>query len=248
MKRSTEYISHAIFFIVLLAAWETSIRALGVSPLIIPSPGALATHVIDDVASGILWVHGTSTLIEVVAGFFGAILVALALGTAIVLIPFAERLVYPYILALQTIPKIAVAPLFLIWFGYGVQTKAITAGLVAFLPILINVIAGLKTVDQRRLLMMRSIHANPFKTFLRLRFPSMLPYFFAGLESGVILAVLGAVVGEFIGGSKGLGSLILQRQAAIDVAGVFSAIFFLSVMGLFLSLAIRLVKRRFAFW
>jgi NitT/TauT family transport system permease protein len=159
-----------------------------------------------------------------------------------------ERIVYPYVLALQTIPKVAIAPLMIIWVGFGIQSKIVTAGLIAFFPILVNVIVGLKTVEPRRILLMRALKANGWQTFVKVRLPSMLPYLFAGFEVGIIFAIIGAIVGEFLGSSRGLGSLVIQRQAAIDVAGVFSILFYLSVMGIALNLILRSIAKRYAFW
>jgi NitT/TauT family transport system permease protein len=162
--------------------------------------------------------------------------------------PRFERVVYPYILALQTIPKVALAPLMIIWVGYGIQSKALTAGLIAFFPILVNVVVGLKTVEPRMLLLMRALKAGHLQTFVKVRLPSMLPYLFAGLETAIIFAVIGAIVGEFIGASQGLGSLIIQRQAAIDVPGVFSVLFYLSALGIILDAVLRAIAHRYAFW
>jgi NitT/TauT family transport system permease protein len=170
------------------------------------------------------------------------------LGCAIGLVPVVERIVYPYVLALQTIPKVALAPLMIIWVGFGIQSKIVTAGLIAFFPVLVNVVAGLKTVEPRRVLLMRALKASPWQTFIKVRLPSMLPYLFAGLEVGIIFAVIGAIVGEFLGSSRGLGSLVIQRQAAIDVAGVFSILVYLSAMGIALNLILRSVAKRYAFW
>lgn len=242
------YIGHFIVFAALIVLWEVAITYFDVPSFILPTPTNLAIRAWEDMASGLVFHHFTVTLTEVVSGFAGAFVIAMLLGSSIALVPFVERIVYPYVLILQTIPKVAVAPLFLIWFGYGIQTKAVTAGLVAFLPILVTVVAGLKAVDPRRELLMRSLRANSLSKFMKLRLPNMLPYLFAGLETGIIFAVLGAVLGEFIGGTQGLGALIIQRQAAIDVAGVFSAIFFLSMMGLGLSALIRFTKTKFVFW
>jgi len=242
------HVGHFVVFAALILLWEVSITYFNVPSFILPTPINLAARAWEDLASGLVIHHFTVTLTEVVSGFAGAFVVAMLLGSAIALVPFVERIVYPYVLILQTIPKVALAPLFLIWFGYGVQTKAITAGLVAFLPILVTVVAGLKAVDPRRELLMRSLRANSLNKFMKLRLPNMLPHLFAGLETGIIFAVLGAVLGEFIGGSQGLGALIIARQAAIDVAGVFSAIFYLSMMGLGLSALIRFAKTRFVFW
>src|SRR6185312_5762498 len=138
--------------------------------------------------------------------------------------------------------------LFLIWFGYGFQSKIVTAALISLFPILVNVVTGMRTMDERRLLLMRSLGARLLTVLFKTRLPSMLPHLFAGLEVGIIFAVMGAIVGEFIGAAMGLGSLIVQRQASVDVSGVFSVLVYLSLMGIGLHLLLRLVTQRFAFW
>lgn len=233
---------------VFLLAWEAAVRILQVPVFIVPPPSAVAQRIVTDVASGVILPHLWVTFIEVVAGFVLAAFLGVALGTGIALVPFLEKTVYPFVLALQTVPKVAVAPLLIIWFGYGPQSKIVTAALLAFFPVLVNVVAGLRTGDPRRVLLMRALRASPVETYVKVRLPAMLPYLFAGLEVSVVFAVIGAVVGEFIGASQGLGSVIIQRQAAIDVPGVFSVLFFLSAMGVIMSVLLRLVARRYAFW
>jgi NitT/TauT family transport system permease protein len=235
-------------FVGLVVVWEWAVRAFDIPSFVLPAPSAVAERFAADLSGGAIGVHLRTTLIEVVAGFALAAVVGLAIGTAVALVPVVDRIVYPYILALQTIPKVAIAPLLIIWAGFGIQSKIVTAALIAFFPVLVNVIAGLKTVDTNRLLLMRALKANAWQTLIKVRFPGMLPYYFAGLEIGIVFSTIGAIVGEFIGASQGLGTLIIQRQAAIDVAGVFSVLIFLSVMGIVLNLLLRLIARRYVFW
>jgi NitT/TauT family transport system permease protein len=230
--------------VVILVLWENA----GVPEFILPKPSSIFVKVISDFRSGTIFPHLLTTFVEVLSGFAFATVLGIVLGSAIALVRVVEKIVYPYVLALQTVPKVAVAPLFLIWFGFGLQSKVITAGLIAFFPILVNVIAGLKTVEPRRLLLMRALKASPWETFVKVRFPGMLPYLFAGLEVGIIFSVIGAIVAEFVGASQGMGSLIVQRQSAVDVAGVFSVLIYLSIMGLSLNLVLKLVTRRYVFW
>jgi NitT/TauT family transport system permease protein len=233
---------------VFLAVWEGSLRLFEVPQFILPTPIEIIERIVTDAVTGLIFVHVEVTVLETLLGFVLAAILGIGLGCAVGLVPTFERLVYPYILALQTIPKVAVAPLMIIWVGYGVQSKALTAGLIAFFPILVNVVVGLKTVELRMLLLMRALKASPLQTFMKVRLPSMLPYLFAGLETAIIFAVIGAIVGEFIGASQGLGSLIIQRQASIDVPGVFSVLFYLSVIGIVLDAVLRFAAHRYAFW
>lgn len=230
--------------IVFLAAWQS----LSMPAYILPKPLAIAVKVIADARSGVIFPNLWATFVEVILGFAIAVIVGLVLGAFIALNSYVSSAIYPFVLAFQTVPKVAVAPLFLIWFGFGLDSKIVTAALLALFPILVNVIAGLKNVDERRLLLMRSINAGVWETFWKVRFPSMLPYLFAGLEVAIIFSVIGAVVAEFIGAPIGLGALIVQRQSNIDLPGVFSALIYLSAMGLVLSLIVQFFTRRFLFW
>lgn len=243
-----QWLSVSLTSIVLLAVWETAVRLLDVPSFIVPAPSAVMRRVVNDLTTGIILPHLWLTFVEVMLGFAIAALLGIALGTGIALVRFLEKSLYPFILALQTIPKVAVAPLLLIWFGYGMQSKVVTAALLAFFPILVNVVAGLRTGDPRRVLLMRALRAGPVETYLKVRLPAMLPYLFAGLEVGVIFSVIGAIVGEFIGASSGLGSVIIQRQAAVDVEGVFSVLVYLSAMGIVLSVILGWIAKHYAFW
>jgi NitT/TauT family transport system permease protein len=244
----TDYAVVTAVTVVLLVLWEGAVRFWDVPQFVLPAPTDVIKRVVADFLSGVLTLHFFTTLAEVVLGFVLAAILGVGLGCAIGLVPVVERIVYPYVLALQTIPKVAIAPLMIIWVGFGIQSKIVTAGLIAFFPILVNVIVGLKTVEPRRILLMRALKANGWQTFVKVRLPSMLPYLFAGFEVGIIFAIIGAIVGEFLGSSRGLGSLVIQRQAAIDVAGVFSILFYLSVMGIVLNLILRSIAKRYAFW
>lgn len=232
----------------ILLAWELSIDLFDVRPFIITKPSAIGARILADFTSGEIFTHFFITGQEVLIGIALAAFFGIALGTLIGLSGLAERMFYPIILVVQTIPKVAIAPLLIIWLGYGINSKIVTAALLAFFPVLVNVIAGIKTVDARRITLMRMLCASPTQVFFKVRLPNMLTYLFAGLEVGVVLALIGAIVGEFVGASQGLGSLLIQRQAAIDVSGVFSAVAYLSFMGLSLTLLIKFIRRQVVFW
>lgn len=231
-----------------LLFWELAVRWLDVPAYILPPPSTVLQFAYNDFTSGVIFRHFGVTLGEVLAGFAGAAIGGILLGTLFGLMPLLNKIAYPLILAFQTVPKIALAPLFLIWFGFGPQSKILTVATIVFFPVLVNVIAGLNTVDARRLLLMRALRAGPIKTYFKVRFPSMLPYMFAGLEVAIVFSVTGAIVAEFIGASAGLGALIIQRQASSDVAGVFSVLVYLTVMGLTLHAILKLLARRFTAW
>lgn len=231
-----------------LAFWELMVYALNVKPYILPPPSTIVVRVVQDLTNGAMARHFPTTFLEVALSFALASIAGLLVGTAIALVPLVEKTVFPLILSIQTVPKVAIAPLFIIWFGFGIQSKVITGALIAFFPILINVVAGLKAVDPKRILLMRALKATPLQTFMKVRLPNMLPFLFAGLQIGLVFAIIGVIVGEFIGATVGLGVLITIRQGTIDIAGMFSVLIYLSMMGLVLSGILRMVARHYIFW
>jgi NitT/TauT family transport system permease protein len=145
-------------------------------------------------------------------------------------------------------PKIAIAPLIIVWFGFGIGSKVVIAATVAFFPVLVNVIVGLKTIDQSKLDLMRSLDATRWQTFRMVKLPNALPFVFAGLDVAVVFSVLGAIVGEFVGAQQGLGNLILQFNFSLDIAGVFAVLILLSVLGVALHLIMQALQKRLIFW
>jgi NitT/TauT family transport system permease protein len=188
------------------------------------------------------------TLQAIVLGFLLSASVAFVLGTLISQVRLVEATIYPYVVALQTLPKIAIAPLILVWVGLGIESKIIIAALVSFFPMLVNTIVGLKSASEDKLELMRALTASRTKTFFLVKLPEALPYIFAGLQIGIVLAVLGAIVGEFVGAKAGLGYLIIQMNYTMDVAGMFAVLVILGVMGIVLNILIAMLRRRVIFW
>ncbi|AOR77771.1 ABC transporter permease [Novosphingobium resinovorum] len=234
--------------IALIGVWHVSTLAFAVPAYLIPTPASVGAKIIADLSSGAIVPHFMLTLTEVLIGFAIAAVLGVGIGTMLGLMPKVNRALYPIILAFQTVPKVALAPLFLIWFGFGITSKIVTVATIVFFPILVNVVVGLSTVDARRILLMRSLRASPLQTYFKVRFPSLLPFLFAGLEVAIVFSVTGAIVGEFIGASAGLGAIIVQRQAMADVEGVFSVLFFMSAMGLGLHAILKLVSMPLVAW
>jgi NitT/TauT family transport system permease protein len=154
----------------------------------------------------------------------------------------------PYIIALQSVPKIALAPIIVVWLGYGQLSKVAIAAIVAFFPVLVNTMVGIRGADPQQLELMRALRATRWQTLRWVQLPSALPVIFGGLEVAVVLSVVGAIVGEFTGASQGLGYLILQRNFSLDQAGVFSALIMLSLIGLLLDLLVRTTARWLVRW
>jgi len=233
---------------ILLALWECICRYGHVSPLVLPAPSGVAVRLYAMFSDGTLWPHLAVTLTEVLVGLGVGITSGLATGALVSLVPAIERLVYPYLVALQTIPKVAVAPLLVIWFGYGLTSKVVITALICFFPILVSVISGFHATDRDQLDMMKAYGATALQTLVRLRIPSAMVLIFAGLEIASVLAVIGTIVGEFVGAQAGLGYLIMTYNFNLDVAGVFAVLVILSAIGMTLHGITRFAGRRYIFW
>lgn len=238
----------ALLAITLLAAWEGACRIFDVAPLVLPAPSAIVVKLVSLFTTGTIWPHLWATLAEIVGGFVLGCVAGLVIGALISLIPLLERLVYPYLVALQTLPKVAIAPLFIIWFGYGLTSKVIITALVCFFPVLVSVIAGFHSTDEDQLDMMKAFGATKWQVLMRLRIPAALVLIFAGLEIAAVLAVIGAIVGEFVGAQVGLGYLIVVLNFGLDVPGVFAVLIVLSAIGLAMHGLMRFAARRYIFW
>ncbi|MCA6106736.1 ABC transporter permease [Bradyrhizobium cenepequi] len=234
--------------VVVIAVWEGTCRGFDVSPIVLPTPSSIVVRLYALVSSGMIWPHLWATLVEVLSGFVLGGIAGLVIGATISLVPVFERLVYPYLVALQTLPKVAIAPLFIIWFGYGLTSKVVITALVCFFPVLVSVIAGFHATDKDQLDMMRAFGATKWQTLMRLRIPSALVLIFAGLEIAAVLAVIGAIVGEFVGAQVGLGYLVVTLNFGMDVSGVFAVLIVLSAIGLAMHGLMRYAARRSIFW
>lgn len=229
-------------FALLVALWEAAVRLARIPPFVLPAPTAIWAKFVADVP--LLERHTLVTLGEILAGYLVAAAVGLVLAVLIVRFKTVERIVYPYIVASQTIPKIAIAPLLIIWLGAGMFPKILIVAVISFFPVTVNTVAGLRAVDQRYLDLLRSAAATDAQTFRLVRFPYALPFVFGGLKLATTLSVLGAIVAEFMGASEGLGYLILSSTFNFEVARVFVSLIVLIVIGVLFFGLISLLERR----
>jgi NitT/TauT family transport system permease protein len=237
-----------LVLVVFVLGWEGIVRAWRVPEFLVPAPSAIGRALVAGLTSRLYLDHFGVTLYESLLGFVIAAAAGIACGTVIAQFRVVEQTLYPYLVALQTLPKIAIAPLLIVWLGFGLTSKVVIAALVAFFPILVNVIVGLKTVDASKLDLMRSLDASRWQTFRYVTFPNALPFVFAGLDIAIVFSVLGAIVGEFVGSQRGLGNLILQFHTSLDIAGMFAVLLLLAALGVGLHLAIQAIQRRVIFW
>jgi NitT/TauT family transport system permease protein len=248
VRERPELLLIPLVFVVFTAAWELGTRLFDVPAYILPPPSDIVRSLSLQLSSGRYWGHVWVTGQEALLGFIIGCGSAFVLGVAVSQFRLVEKTIYPYVVAFQTVPKIALAPLFVIWFGFGITSKVVVAALVCFFPMIVNVIEGLRSADADQIEMMRSLGASKAQIFTKVQFPSSLPFVFAGLDIGIIFAIIGAVVGEFVGARAGLGYLLLQYIYNFNTAGLFGALVTLSAMGLLGHAIVRFAQRRLAFW
>lgn len=251
-RSRTEMAIACVLIVAVLAVWEIVCRAGLVNKLVLPPPSAVVIElwrVLLDVATGgPMLRHLMATLWEIIAGFSIGSFFGFVLGVMIAESPTARRAILPYLISLNAAPKVALAPLLLVWFGFGLGSKIVMAALIAFFPLLVNVISGLSTVDEGKLKLMRSLAASRHMTLMKVKLPEAMPAIFAGLKSASVLAVVGAIVGEFVGADVGLGYVIKQSEYQLDVANTFAVIVLLSAIGILFFYAVELLERRSLFW
>ena len=240
------------FFVLLAAgtllAWYIVTRWGGVPGFLVPTPAAVGARLLDSLRDGSLVRHTLVTLSEVLAGLALGVAAGASLGYGLAKSPRAERLVSPYIIASQAIPIVAIAPLLIIWLGPGRPSKILISALIVFFPILISTIAGIRSVPTDLRDLMRSLRATRRQTLRLLEVPAAAPFFLGGLKIGSTLAVIGAVVGEFVGADEGLGFLVNLGRGLYDTALVFAALLVLIVMALGLYGLAALIERRTLTW
>ncbi len=236
----------ALTLVVLIVLWEVACRVFHVPSYLVPAPSAIGSRLYEkrDLYLGHTWV----TVYETLAGFALAVVVGVLAAALIVVIPQARDVVMPLLLIAQIVPKVAIAPILLIWFGYGLLPKVIIAFLVAFFPIVVNVASGLAAVERELLDLGRSLEATRWQIFWKFRMPTALPELFSGMKIAITLAVIGAVIGEFVGGNRGLGYLILVANQDLDTPLAFAALLVLSAAGIVLYGVIELAERLLIPW
>jgi NitT/TauT family transport system permease protein len=252
LRRCRDSIVPALIIVAVLVLWEFVCRRAWISPLILPSPtvigGQLFLSLREAVVGGPMRQHIYVTFTEILAGFGLSVAVSMILGVLIAELPAARRALMPYLVMLNAAPKIAFAPLLVIWFGFGASPKIVMAALVAFFPLLVNVVTGLVNTDEGKLRLMQSLAATRWMTLTKVKLPEALPMVFAGLKSAITLTVVGAIVGEFVGGDRGLGYVIKRTEYELNVGLTFAAIVLLSTIGILLFYAIEFFERRIVFW
>ena len=242
----------ALVLAALVGAWEVAAQAEwlaerpGGEALLVPAPSDIWAALVDDRA--LLADNGWVTLQEVLAGFALSVILGLGFAIALHLSPTLRRAFYPLLVASQTIPVIAVAPVLIVWLGYGIAPKLAIIALVCFFPITVNTLDGLRSVDPDAIRMMRTLDAGRTTILRRVELPAALPFFFSGAKIAVAVAVIGAVFGEWVGADEGLGHLMLIAQSQLLTGRVFAAVIVLSALAVALFALLAMLERRFAWW
>lgn len=219
-----------VVLIGVLAVWEAGTRLFAIPAFLLPPPSAIAVSL--DAHWALILQYGWATTVEIVLGYLLSIVVGVPLALAIFLWPPFARSIYPLLVSSQAMPKVAVAPLFIVWFGFGLMPKVLIAFMIAFFPIVIDTAVGLGSIEPEKIYLARSMGFGPVATFFKIRLPNALPSIFGGLKIAITLAVVGAVVGEFVGGDKGLGYLLMVANGSMDTPLLFAGLVGLTVLGI----------------
>ncbi|MGB0577456.1 MAG: ABC transporter permease [Alphaproteobacteria bacterium] len=236
----------SVIFFVMLVLWQVIVILLKVPQAILPTP----LVIIETMAKHweLLMIHSWPTLSECLMGFGLAVVVGMGLGISLAFFPKFHNSVYPLIVAFQVVPKVALAPLFIVWFGLGTLSRVLLAFVIAFFPMVVNTYAGILSTDPLMVRMAHSFNANRWTVFCKIEFPNALPYIFSGLKIGITFAVIGIIVAEFVTAQKGLGYLIVFAEGNIDTPLLMAAITVLSVIGVVLYAAIVALEKMVVTW
>ena len=234
--------------VVLLLAWEAVVRWSEVPIYILPPPSAIASSLWDILGSNLLYENAATTFFEALCGFAIAVVLGILFAVLITESATCARIIYPYFAGLQSMPKVAIAPLVVIWFGFGLSSKIVLAALLAFFPMLVNAVEGLRAADAGRLKLMRALDASRWQTLRHVRLPYAMPFFLAGIELAGIYSMLGALVGEFVGAQKGIGYWLMAMNMNVDTSGSFALLLLLALYGICLQRLVAAIRRRSLFW
>lgn len=245
-RRAGAYLAPLLLIGGVIVMWELALPLFKVAPYILPKPSAIVVELFR--SSDSLWGHTIVTLREILIGFAAGSAIGIFLAVVIAQSQVLERSLYPIIVFLHTVPKLAIAPIFVIWFGFGMLPKVVLVIVISFFPITVNTIYGLTSVDRNIIDLMRSVSASEWQILKWIRIPNAVPYLFAGLKISVTLAVVGAIIGEWVGTDAGLGFAILVSATQLKTPFMFAAITIISVIGVVLFYMVAVCERLLIPW
>lgn len=235
-----------LFFVLLIVGWQLIVSLGHVKPFILPDPLSVARALFESKYQWPFQIGVTS--LEIVGGFAIAVAVGILLGIAIMWAPLTRRAILPFIILLNTLPKVALAPLFVVWLGYGILPNIFIAFITAFFPVVIGTVAGIEDTDPDMIDLARTWKLSRLKTFVRIQIPNAMPHIFSGVKVASSMAVIGAIVGEFIASTHGLASIIMSAQATLSTDTIFASLVWIAVLGLVLYGAVVLIQQLFMPW
>jgi NitT/TauT family transport system permease protein len=247
-RRWGEFVMAPLGLIVFLGLWSAIVWLGRYPAFILPGPGRVFRRFVSALADGTLWRHTQVTLVEVFAGLAVGLFAAICIGYLLAKSPLLERLLAPYIVASESVPVVALAPLLVVWFGFGSLSKVLICALIVFFPVLVNTIVGIRSVEQDLRELMRSLQASRWQTFAMLELPASLPVLFGGFKLAVTLSVIGAVVGEFVGADRGLGALINIGRGILDTPLMFVALFTLVLVAVTMYACVAALENHVLAW
>jgi NitT/TauT family transport system permease protein len=248
MRSRLEWALSPLLLVALLGGWQLYVSRSGVSAFILPAPGAVWSGLLYLLATPSTWMHVLVTVEETLGGFAIAALTGVLVGVPVGKLPWLERMLNPFIIASQVVPKVALVPLFIVWFGFGSTSKVLVSAVIAFFPIFTNTVLGVKSIEAGHRDVMTSLNASRLARFTRLELPSAAPYILTGMEVGIVLAIIGCVVAQFLGGNAGLGYLLVAEMNAYQTDLLFAVIVLLTVVGFVFYALIGLARRLLIPW
>jgi len=235
-------------FAVLLAVWQFSVIVFQIPTYILPDLRDVGDALWRGYVGGDYWKHLLFTLTSMLSGYAVGCGAAILLGAIVAESRTVERFVFPFVIGLQSVPKVAIAPLVIVWFGFGIESKIVLVALICFFPVFVNTIVGMRSVDPALIQMMRAFNATPVRILAEVRLPNAVGPIFAGLQVSIVLGLIGALVGEFIASTRGLGYLIQNAASNLDLGTLFAAVLTLAVMGITGTQLLRWAHKSLAFW
>jgi NitT/TauT family transport system permease protein len=233
-------------FIITILLWDSYVVLFDISEVVLPRPGIILNAIIEEYPA--LLSEGIKTLLACIYGFILSVVIGIPIAVLMTDSKPLNLMFYPLLIATQSVPKVAIAPILLIWFGTGIESKLAIAFFIAFFPMIVDTATGLRATPKELLELAQSLKCNYFQTFFKIRFPSALPHIFSGAKVAITLAVIGVVIGEFVGGSDGLGSLLMVANSQINTPLAWAALVFLSFLGIFLYVLVVLAENFLIPW
>jgi len=243
-----EFLAAPALLALLLLAWQGYVSLSGVSAFILPPPGAVLTALLRLLAAAATWRHVWLTALQTGTGFLAATLLAIGTGFAVGRRPWLERTLSPFIVTSQLVPKVALIPLFVVWFGYGPAPKLLVVTVMAFFPVFTSTVLGLRSIEPGHADVMTCLNASAWQRLARLELPSAAPYILSGMEVGIVLAIIGCVVAQMLASNAGLGYLLIAKMNAYETDSLFAVLLLLAAFGCCFHLAVRALRRLLVPW